>query len=278
MASKRILIVEDAVMLEGKPLEWMLKRAGYKVLGIAETEKDAVRMAVRDRPSVVLMDIGLVDGRGRPDRLAGFRAAQQILAKTGAQVIFVTGIFAEPEVLAEARKTPDCAFLTKPVLAKEVLASIQLAETRSKRKRLVFVCYSREDKRFAREMMQHLNGLKGLDVRPWIDTEIAPSQRWREEVDDALGEAKAAICLVSSKFIASEFIKQVELPTLLKAEAKRGLRVYPIFVNFVSDVILKPMGLLEFQGINQPSDPIARWSPAKRDLECWGELCKCLAS
>ena len=86
--------------------------------------------------------------------------------------------------------------------------------------------------------MEHVGALKGLGIWPWIDTQIAPSRRWKVEINQALAEAKAAICLVSSGFIASEFITRVELPTLLKAEAERGLRVYPVFVNFVHGVIL----------------------------------------
>jgi len=277
MANEGILIVEDNVALEGRPLETTLKRAGYKVVGIAETEKDAVEMAVRERPSVVLMDIELLDGQGNRDRLAGLRAAQQIRAATGAQVVFVTGTLTEPDVLSEAQKTPGYEFLIKPVKRTQLLTSIQLAISRVKRKNLVFVSYSHEDRRFAKEMMKHLDALRGLGTCTWIDTQIPPSQRWKVEINRALAEASAAVCLVSSGFIDSKFVTKVELPALLKAEAERGLRVYPVFVNFVHQVILKPMGLLDFQGINGPDDPIATWRKPKRHKECWGVLCKWLA-
>jgi len=278
MAGERILIVEDNVSLEGRPLAMTLKKAGYEVVGIAQTEEDAVEMALREHPSVVLMDIELVDADGKKDRFAGLRAAREIRAVTGAQVVFVTGILAEPEVLAESQKCPGHEFLIKPVTAPQLLAATQLGIGRAKRKDLVFVCYSRDDTRFADEMMDYLRALKGLGICPWIDTQIAPSRRWEVEINRALAEAKAAICLVSIKFIASEFITKVELPELLKAEAERGLRVYPVFVNFVHEAILKPKGLLDFQGINRPNDPIATWRKPRRHEDCWGVLCKWLQS
>jgi AmiR/NasT family two-component response regulator len=277
MARDRVLIVEDNIALEGRPLERALQKAGYEVIGIADTETSAVELATRHRPSVVLMDIELVDTDRRKDRLAGLRAARRIQTSTGAQIIFITGILAEPTVLSEAQKT-QCEFLVKPVREEQLLASVQLAVARAKRKDIVFVCYSKADNRFAEEMMKHLEGLRWLGIRPWIDTQIDPGGQWETEINNALAEAKYAVCLVSSNFIASTFIKQVELPSLLRAQVERGLRVFPIFVNFVHPTILKPLGLLDFQGINQPDKPIAKWPQPKRHQYCWGLLCRCLHS
>ena len=286
MPSKRILIVEDEVALEGRPLEKMLKKEGFRVVGIAETEEQALDMALRERPNVALIDIQLLDAKGKKDRLAGLRAAQRIRSDTGTQVIFVTGILAEPEVLLEARTMPDCQFLVKPVKKDQLLASIQLALARirrtskknPKKKGVVFVSYSHMDIRFADEMMRLLRALEGLGVSAWIDSQIEPSQRWKTEIKRALAEAEAAVFLVSPSFVDSKFITEVELPALLRAEAERGLRGYPVYVDFVHEVILKPMGLLDFQGINHPDDPIAQWTPARRNRDCWGGLCKWLSA
>jgi len=256
----------------------MLKKEGYKVIGIAETAKDAVKFAMRNRPKVVLMDIELVGAEGKQDRFAGLRAARKIRAIKGTQLIFVTGILAEPDVLSEVQKSPGYEFLIKPVRKAQLLASVQSAIKKAKRKDLVFVSYSHQDRRFAEEMMKQVGALKRLGVRSWIDTQIAPSQRWEKEINRALAKAKAAICLVSPHFIASDFITKVELPKLLKAEAKHGLRVYPVFINFVHDAILKDRGLQDFQGINRPDDPIAKWREPKRHQYCWGVLCKYLSA
>ena len=285
MSNERILIVEDNVALEARPWEAVLKKQGYEVVGIAEAEDDAVKMALRERPSVVLMDIELADSKRQADRFAGLRAAQRIRANTGAQVIFVSGILAEPDVLSEAQKTPDFQFLMKPVTIEQLLASIQMALARIKRssnenpkkKDMMFVSYSHKDIRFANEMMPLLRGVEGFGVSAWDDSQIKPSQRWETEIRRSLAEATAAICLVSPSFVDSKFFTEVELPAILRAEAERGLRVYPVYVNFVHEVILKSMGLLDFQGINHPDDPIAHWTPARRNRDCWGKLGKWLS-
>ncbi len=280
MGRERILIVEDNVTLEGLPLALTLEKAGFEVIGIAETEKDAVEIAAKECPSVVLMDIELLDGGGNHDRLAGLRAASKIQAFSGAEIIFVTGILTEPDVLLEAKKMRHL-FLVKPVPEPQLLASIQLAVARTKRAKeykSVFVCYSHADKLFAEEMLDHLKVLKKLGICPWIDTQINPSHRWEVEINRALAGAKAAICLVSIKFIGSDFITKMELPSLLRSEADRGLCVYPVFVNFVDETVLKTTGLLDFQGINRPDKPIAAWSKPKRQQDCWGVLCKSLQS
>ena len=70
MPNERILIVEDEAALEGRPLEVVLRKAGYDVIGIAETREEAVEWALRERPQIIIMDIGL-----REDRWAGIKAA-----------------------------------------------------------------------------------------------------------------------------------------------------------------------------------------------------------
>lgn len=278
MVGERILIVENNVALEGRLLEMMLTRAGYDVVGIAETEKDAVEIAMRDHPGIVLMDIELGDAEGKKDRLAGLRAAHEIQATTGAQVIFLAGLLAAADLLSEAQRTQGYEFLSKPVKETQLLSAIRLAVARRKRTNSVFVCYSLADKHYVEEMMKHINALEGFGFQLWKDTQITTNRRWSEEIKGALAEAKAAICLVSSSFIASEFIRQVDLPALLKARAARGMRIYPVFVNFVHEAILKPVGMLDFQGINKPDDPIAAWPEPKRHKHCWGVLCKALLS
>ena len=288
MANERILIVEDEVALEGRPLEQLLQKAGYRVVGIAATEEEAVAMARREQPSIALIDIILVDADGKKDRLAGLRAAKRIRSDIGAEIIFATGTLMEPDVMAEARKTPDLQFVLKPLFTQpeRLLASIQLAVARAERtakrnstgKISVFVCYSHHDERLADEMMQHLRPMSTLGISTWIDSLIKPSEQWRTKIEDALAEAKAAVCLVSPSFVNSKFITEVELPALLSVEAKRGLRLYPVYVDRVDDVILEPMGLLDFQGINGPNKPIANWTPARRHQDCWSVLSRWLGT
>ena len=94
MAGKGILIVEDEVATEGRPVQTELRARGYQVIEeIADTEKAAVEIALRERPDVVLMDIGLPPDEGQEkDEFAGLRAARSIQASTSAQIIFVNHV------------------------------------------------------------------------------------------------------------------------------------------------------------------------------------------
>src|ERR1035441_8325220 len=138
-------------------MEAMLTDAGYEVVGIAETAEQAIRAAQDRHPTVVLMDIMLPEGR-----LAGAEAARAIQDLTGAQIVYVTGIKMEQDVLDEVRKTRDFFFLTKPVSDQQLLSSVKLAGMKPQGKTVVFLCYSHGDRRFAAELSRYLAPLKEI--------------------------------------------------------------------------------------------------------------------
>lgn len=79
----RILIVEDEFIVAAD-LEMKLRRLGYQVVGSAITGEEAIALAERHRPDVVLMDIKL---QGRID---GFEAAETIRTRNRTSIIFIT--------------------------------------------------------------------------------------------------------------------------------------------------------------------------------------------
>jgi response regulator RpfG family c-di-GMP phosphodiesterase len=271
MAGEKILIVEDQVYPAGRRLERVLKKEGYRVLDIAETVDDAVELALRERPPVVLMDIQLGDDS---DRLAGTQAAVEIQDKTGAYIVFVTGVKSDPELLQAVNKTRAYQFLRKPVDEKQLLDSVQLGIMMSQGKGVVFVSYSRLDKKFAEELQKQVSTLADMGVDLWMDTRIRAGDKWRPEITRALSRATAAVCLISVNFVNSRFIKEVELPEIMKAADERRLKVIPVFVGLVDREVLQRIGFADIQGINGPDDPINGWGQNRRDRDCWIPLCK----
>jgi DNA-directed RNA polymerase specialized sigma24 family protein/CheY-like chemotaxis protein len=95
-----VLIIEDEIFI-AMELEEVMKSLGHRVVGIARTRAEALALAERERPGLILADIQLADGS------SGLDAVNDMLSSFEAPVIFIT---AYPErFLTGAR--PEPAFL-----------------------------------------------------------------------------------------------------------------------------------------------------------------------
>jgi DNA-binding response OmpR family regulator len=116
-----ILLVDDDTLLR-RSLTFGLEQAGYRVSAAANAE-DALVLARRERPDLVLLDIGL-PGMDGLDALRYFRA------QLGVPVIFLTARRRElDEVLGLELGADD--YITKPFDMDVLLARIKLALRRS---------------------------------------------------------------------------------------------------------------------------------------------------
>lgn len=80
--------------------------------------------------------------------------------------------------------------------------------------------------------MVHLKPLreKGI-IDPWVDSRINTGDKWKEEISNALQDARVAILLVSADFLASDFIITNELPVILSKAEKDGTRIIPLVLK-----------------------------------------------
>lgn len=72
----------------------------------------------------------------------------------------------------------------------------------------IFISYSHKDKEYFDRLLVHLKVLKNLDggFDEWSDIKIRAGQKWKEEIAGALANSDIAILLISTDFLASDFI------------------------------------------------------------------------
>ena len=107
MQSLRVLIVEDEFYIS-LHTRGLLQALGHVVVAVAVSADQAVGIAERERPDVVLMDIRLVGARD------GIDAADEISARFGIGSIFVTAN-TDPETRRRAGAVRHLGFLEKPL-------------------------------------------------------------------------------------------------------------------------------------------------------------------
>ena len=99
-------------------------------------------------------------------------------------------------------------------------------------------------------------------ISVWDDTEIRPGADWLSEIRKALESARVAVFLVSQDFLASPFIRERELPTLIEAATNRGCQIFWIAV---SSSTVEDSPLAKFQGAISPGSPLDLLSEAEQN-------------
>jgi DNA-directed RNA polymerase specialized sigma24 family protein len=99
-----VLIIEDEPII-GLDLTRLTRELGHRVIGVAATRDEAVSMARRSEPGLVLADIRLADGS------SGMDAAADILQSFDIPVIFITAF---PEHLLTGERPEPAFLITKP--------------------------------------------------------------------------------------------------------------------------------------------------------------------
>jgi hypothetical protein len=106
----------------------------------------------------------------------------------------------------------------------------------------VFISYAHADNSgpdpAARWLDRLLLSLKALAFEELIsvatDRDIGLGDDWHAQIQANLNRAGAAVLLVSPAFLASEYIRNNELPVLLYRAKTQGLRIVPVISGLAS--------------------------------------------
>ena len=119
---RRVLIAEDEALIR-LDLAEMLREEGYEVVGEAADGQEAVELAERLRPDLVIMDVKM-------PRRDGLDAAAEIAGKRIAPIVMLTA-FSQRELVERARDAGAMAYLVKPFQASDLVPAIELAISRA---------------------------------------------------------------------------------------------------------------------------------------------------
>ncbi len=119
----KILVVDDDALLR-RSLKYRLEREGYSVI-TAEQGGEALSFARRDRPDLILLDIGL------PDR-DGLDVARTLQREMDVPIILLTGRRQEMDIVVGLEIGAD-DYITKPFGMRELLARMRTVLRRTMR-------------------------------------------------------------------------------------------------------------------------------------------------
>lgn len=114
----RIMIIEDEAII-AMHIQQIVTEIGHSVTGVARKHGEAVKLAAKERPDLILSDIHLADGS------SGVEAVNEILAAAGdIPVIFITAF---PERLLTGERPEPAFLITKPYTEDQVRSAVSQA-------------------------------------------------------------------------------------------------------------------------------------------------------
>lgn len=94
----------------------------------------------------------------------------------------------------------------------------------------IFISYSHADEVWKERLVTHLGVLEGrLDV--WDDRRMGAGREWRAEIQSAIDRARVAILLLSADFLASPYLLDTEVHSLLRRRHEEQLMIVPVVVR-----------------------------------------------
>ena len=119
MEETNVLVVEDEA-ITAMDIQMRLQKLGYKVPAVIDSGEEAISMAEKLRPDLILMDIVL---KGKID---GTVAAQRISSTHHIPIVFLTA-YSDDDTFNRAKLSDPYGYLTKPFEERDLRIAVELA-------------------------------------------------------------------------------------------------------------------------------------------------------
>jgi two-component system response regulator DevR len=114
----RLLVVDDHEVVRQGLVSMLGRREGFQVVGEAGTAADAVDMAQKFQPDLVIMDVRLPDG-------SGIEACREIRSQLPATRVVILTSYPDEEAVFSAIVAGASAYLLKQIRARDLVSAIE---------------------------------------------------------------------------------------------------------------------------------------------------------
>ena len=121
----------------------------------------------------------------------------------------------------------------------------------------VFISYSHKDEGLKEELEIHLSALtRQKKIKPWQDRAIEAGTEWDDASKSELESAQIILLLVTPRFMASNYIHDIELSRAMERHKAGTARVIPIILKPVD---FKGTPFEKLQALPKDAKPVTRW-------------------
>ncbi|HFB83946.1 response regulator [Thermosulfuriphilus ammonigenes] len=147
----KILLADDEETITSA-FQVLLTDAGYQVVGVAHNGLEAVELARKLKPDLIIMDILMPE-------IDGIEAARRINKERFTPIVLVTA-FADQDLIRRAKEARVLGYLLKPVIIDDLIPAVELAyEIASRLRELTGEVENLSEELATRKLVERAKGL-----------------------------------------------------------------------------------------------------------------------
>ncbi len=183
----RALVIEDETLIRLDIVE-TLEEAGYHVVAEGATGDEAITLAEKHEPDLIVMDVKMPG-------MDGITAAERILNEHQTAIVMLTA-FSQKELVERARDAGAMAYVVKPFTPEDLVPAVEIALSRSREiasleKEVASLADKFETRKRvdqAKGLLQEKMGLTEPEAFRWIQKTSMDRRLTMREVADAVVE------------------------------------------------------------------------------------------